>query len=97
MSKLCVLIAAAALLMAAPAFAADYKCANKDTSTKLNDYDIEIKEREEVVAEIKAEIKDSGGTTEQHKQALQSFEDKLEKVRQVRAELLRECAAKTAP
>lgn len=97
MPKLCVLIAAAALLVAAPALAADYKCANIDTRTRLNDYDIEIKQREGVVEEIKGEIKDSGGTTEQHKQALQSFEDKLEQVKKARAELIKECPAKTEP
>ncbi|MFN3625166.1 MAG: hypothetical protein ACK4TP_14020 [Hyphomicrobium sp.] len=97
MSKLAVLIAAATLLVAEPALASDYKCADKDTSTKLNDYDIEIKDRADVVAEIRAEIQESGGSTEQHKQALQTFEDKLAKATADRAALLKECGAESTP
>lgn len=83
-----------ALLLAAPALAADYKCANKATGVKLNDYDIEIKQRAEAVEEIRTEAKEAGGTTDQHKQALETFEQKLAAAKAEREKLLAECNGK---
>lgn len=81
------------LLLASPVCAADYKCSKPETSKKLNDYDIEIKQRAEAVEEIKTEAKEAGGTTEQHKQALDTFEQKLAKVKADREALLKECTS----
>ncbi len=97
MSNLRNLLAAGAVLAAACAHAADYKCSNKDTSVKLNDYDISIKNRAEAIAEMQDEAKAAGGTTEQHKKALEGFEEKLAKAKADREALLKDCPAKTAP
>lgn len=89
-------LAVGVTLLAQPVLAAQYNCAKKEMGVKLNDYDIAIKQREEVVAEIKGEIKDTGGSTEQQKQALQSLEEKLAKAKADREALLAECDAKPA-
>lgn len=83
-----------ALLLAGPVCAADYKCAKPETSKKLNDYDIEIKQRAEAVEEIRTEAKEAGGTTDQHKQALETFEQKLAAAKAEREKLLAECNGK---
>lgn len=91
------ILAVSAALLAQPAVAAEYDCANKDTVVKLNGYDITIGKREGAIAEMKGEIKDTGGATEQQKKALASFEEKLEQVKKARAELIKDCPEKTAP
>lgn len=91
------IVVAGAVLLALPAVAAEYDCANKDIGVKLNGYDITIGKREAAIAEMKDEIKGSGGATEQQKKALASFEEKLEQAKTARAELLKECPAGTAP
>jgi hypothetical protein len=92
-----ILVAGVLLLPSAPVVAADYGCAQKEIGTRLNDSDIEIKKREGVVAEIKAEIQESGGSTDQHKKALEAFEEKLAKAKATRETLLKECNGKSAP
>lgn len=90
-------LAALFLVLAHPAYAAEYNCAAKETGTKLNDYDIGIAKREAAIAEMRGEIKDGGGSTEQQKKALESYEAKLAKVMSEHEALLKECAAKTVP
>lgn len=97
MLKSAIILAAGALLLTQPAVATEYNCAVKETGVKLNDYDITIKKRAAAIAEMQAEIKDTGGATEQQKKALASFEEKLAKVKDDRAKLLAECPAKSAP
>lgn len=96
-TSLASLAAALLLVQAHPAYAAEYNCADKTTGAKLNDYDIGIGKREAAIAEMRGEIKDGGGATEQQKKALESYEAKLAKVKSEREALLKECAAKTVP
>lgn len=93
MLKLSTLLAACAVLLATPTLAADYKCANKETGVKLNDFDISIKNRSEAIAEMQDEIKQAGGSTEEHKKAIQILEEKLTKAKADREALLKECNA----
>ena len=93
MQKSLWIIAAGAMLVAAPLSAAEYNCANKDTTKKLIDYDIAIKKREAGVAEMHDEITQGGGVTEQQKKALATFEEKLAKSKSEREVLLKECGA----
>ena len=93
MLKPSTLLAACAVLLATPTFAADYKCADKAVGVKLNDFDIAIKNRSEAIGEMKDEIKQAGGSTEEHKKAIQILEEKLTKARADRAALLKECNA----
>lgn len=97
MLKFVTLLAASVALLASPSVAAPYDCAKKETAAKLNDHDIIIGKRESAIAEMKGEIKDGGGATEQQTKALQSFEDKLAKVKAERETLLKECTAQSAP
>ncbi len=91
------LVAAATVLLALPASAAEYNCAEKATGTKLNDLDITISKREAAITEMKEEVTAGGGSTEQQKKALGSFEEKLAKAKADREALLKECNAKSAP
>jgi len=91
MRTLSLLLALCAMVLLPPAFAADYKCAAQQTGVKLNDLDTAIRNREEAVSEMEAEAREAGGTTDQHKQVLQSFEEKLEKAKAEREALLAEC------
>jgi hypothetical protein len=90
-------LAALLLVQAHPACAAEYNCATKETGIKLNDYDIGIAKREAAIADMREEIKSGGGSTEQQKKALESYEAKLAKVKSEREALLKDCSAKTAP
>ena len=84
--------------LAAPAArAADYKCAKKETNVALNDHDMGIAERESSIKEMKAEISDSGGSTDDQTKVLKSFEDKLAKVKEARERLVKECSGEAAP
>ena len=84
--------------LAAPAaLAADYRCAKKETNVALNDHDIRIAKSEASIAEMKAEIAQSGGSTDDQGKVLASFEDKLAKIKGARAALIEECAGKPAP
>jgi hypothetical protein len=91
MLRVFIVIATCAPLLAAHAAAADDSCAKKELGVKLNELDLSIKNRQEAVAEMQAEAKEAGGTTDQHKKALESFEEKLAKVTAERATLLARC------
>jgi hypothetical protein len=90
-------IVSVALVLCSPAFAADYKCAEKGTAVALNNHDIAIAKREANIAEMKAEIHDSGGATEDQQKVLKSIEDKLAKMKDARGVLVNECSQKPAP
>ena len=85
--------AVAMVLAAEPAPAADYKCAKKETNVALNDHDIAIAQRESNIKEMKAEITEGGGSTDDQTKVLKSFEDKLAKVKDSRESLVKECSA----
>ena len=85
--------AVAMVLAAEPAPAADYKCAKKETNVALNDHDIAIAERESSIKEMKTEIAEGGGSTDDQTKVLRSFEDKLAKVKDSRESLVKECSA----
>ena len=77
--------------------AADYKCAKKETNVALNDHDIDIAQREANIKEMKAEIADSGGSTDDQTKVLKTFEDKLAKMKGAREILVKECSAAATP
>jgi hypothetical protein len=87
------IIAASTMLLSAPLAAADYKCADANTSKKLNDYDITISNRQAGVAEMLDEVKQGGGSTEQQKKALATLEEKLATAKTDREALLKGCNA----
>ncbi len=93
MLKMSALIAVCAALLAGPTLAADYKCADKATNVKLNDFDIAIKNRSEAISEMKDEIKQAGGSTEEHKKAIEILEQKLTQAKADREALLVQCNA----
>ena len=89
---------AAAMALAAPsALAADYRCAKKETSVALNDHDIAIAEREASIKEMKTEISEGGGSTDDQSKVLKSFEDKLARMKGAREALVKECSAAATP
>ena len=92
------LIFAVAMVLAAPsAPAADYKCVKKETNVALNDHDIAIAERESSIKEMKAEITEGGGSTDDQTKVLKSLEDKLAKAKAAREVLVKDCSATAAP
>jgi hypothetical protein len=93
MLKHALILAAGAMLLISSAHAAQYDCIDTKTSVALNDYDIKIKNRESAVAEMRDEIKGGGGSTEQQKKALESFEQKLAAAKAEREALLIGCKA----
>lgn len=90
-------IVSVALALCPPAIAAEYKCADNGTAVALNDHDIAIAKREANIAEMKAEIRDGGGATDDQQKVLKSLEDKLAKMKDAHAVLVSECSAKAAP
>ena len=97
MLRSAVVLAVAMLLAAQAAWAADYKCAKKETNVALNDHDLGIAERESSIKEMKTEISDSGGSTDDQTKVLKSFEDKLAKMKDARETLVKECSAAATP
>jgi hypothetical protein len=97
MLRTTVFLAAATLLATQAAQAADYKCAKKETNVALKDHDIGIAEREASIKEMKEEISTSGGSTDDQTKVLKSFEDKLAKMKEARAVLVKECGGESAP
>lgn len=93
MQKFAFILVASVALAAVPARAAEYACARKETGTKLNDYAISIGDREAAIKEMREEIKDGGGATDQQKKALAGFEEKLAKAKSDRDALLKTCNA----
>jgi hypothetical protein len=91
------LMLAAGVALCAPANAANYECVKQETAVALNDHDIGIANREAAVAEMKAEIAQTGGSTDEQKSVLEAFEEKLAKMKDKRAGLIDECAGKAAP
>ena len=92
------LVFAAALVLATQsAPAADYKCAKKETNVTLNDHDLGIAERESSIKEMKTEISDSGGSTDDQTKVLKLLEDKLAKMKESRERLVKECSGEAAP
>ncbi len=77
--------------------AADYKCAKKETNVALNDHDIAIAQRETSIKEMKVEITEGGGSTDDQTKVLKSFEDKLAKIKDARGILVKECSAAATP
>lgn len=90
---------ALAVIVSVPATvqAADYKCADAKINTAINDADISISKRENVIAEMKKEIKDTGGSTPQHDKAITHFEEKLAKLKEKREALMKECKGEASP
>ncbi|MBC7831043.1 MAG: hypothetical protein H7Y62_03390 [Hyphomicrobium sp.] len=97
MLRSALVFAVAMVLAAQSAPAADYKCANKETNVALNDHDIAIAEREGSIKEMKAEITESGGSTDDQTKVLKTFEDKLAKMKDAREILVKECSGTAAP
>jgi hypothetical protein len=97
MLRSAVVLAVAMLLAAQAARAADYKCAKKETNVALNDHDLGIAERKSSIKEMKAEISDSGGSTDDQTKVLKSIEDKLAKMKESRERLVKECSGEAAP
>ncbi len=97
MLRSAVVLAVAMLLAAQAARAADYKCAKKETNVALNDHDLGIAERESSIKEMKAEISESGGSTDDQTKVLKSIEDKLAKMKESRERLVKECSGDAAP
>jgi hypothetical protein len=97
MLRSALVFAVAMVLAAQSATAADYKCAKKETNVALNDHDIAIAERESSIKEMKTEIAEGGGSTDDQTKVLKSFEDKLAKVKDSRESLVKECSAAATP
>jgi len=97
MLRSALVFAVAMVLAAQSATAADYKCAKKETNVALNDHDIAIAEREASVKEMKAEIAEGGGSTDDQKKVLKSFEDKLAKMKDARETSSRTAAPRQRP
>lgn len=91
MLKSVLILAASVALIVQPASAVEYDCTNKETAVKLNDHDIKNKNREDAIAEMKSEIKDGGGSTDQQKKALEALEQKLAAAKADREKLLADC------
>ena len=97
MLRSALVFAVAMVLAAQSAPAADYKCAKKETNVALNDHDIAIAERESSIKEMKAEITEGGGSTDDQTKVLESLEDKLANAKAAREVLVKECSATAAP
>ena len=97
MLKSALVFAVAMVFAAQSAPAADYKCAKKETNVALNDHDIAIAERESSIKEMKTEITEGGGSTDDQTKVLKSFEDKLAKMKDAREILVKECSSTAAP
>jgi len=97
MLKHVVLAVVGCLLGVSPALAATYDCADKAAAAALAAHDEAVATREANIAEMKAEIAQSGGTTDDQKKVLKSFEDKLGQNKEQRATLIAACASKAAP
>ncbi|MTD96098.1 hypothetical protein GIW81_17300 [Hyphomicrobium sp. xq] len=97
MLRSAVVLAVAMGLAAPAAVAAGYKCAKKETNVALNDHDLGITERESSIKEMKAEIAESGGSTDDQTKVLKSIEDKLAKMKESRERLVKECSGEAAP
>lgn len=82
-----------AVLAPIPVRAVDYNCIQKETGTKLNDYDTSIADRTAAIAEMREEVKAGGGATEQQQKALTGFEEQLAKAKADREALLKTCNA----
>lgn len=79
-----------------PATAVSYDCPSKSTAVVLNDHDIAIAKREASIAEMRAEIVDAGGSTDDQRKLLESLQGKLATMKDARAKLIDECAGKAA-
>lgn len=77
--------------------AADYQCADAKINTALNNADASISKREKVIAEMKQEITDTGGSTPQHDKAITHFEEKLTQAKEKREALMKECKGVANP
>jgi len=88
------ILAAIALAFCGPAMAAEYDCKDKGTDTALKEADISISKREAAIAEMKKEMSEAGGSTNEHDKALATFEEKLKQAKEKRATLLADCAVK---
>ncbi len=97
MLRSAVLLAVAMGLAAPSVWAADYKCAKKETNVALNDHDLGIAERESSIKEMKTEISDSGGSTDDQTKVLKLLEDKVAKMKEARERLVKECSEGAAP
>jgi hypothetical protein len=95
MLRSALVLAVAMVLAAQSAKAADYKCAKKETNVALNDHDLAIAERQSSIKEMKTEITEGGGSTDDQAKVLKSFEDKLAKMKDTREGLVKECSAAT--
>jgi hypothetical protein len=95
MLRSALVLAVAMVLATQSSAAADYKCAKKETNVALNDHDMAIAERQSSIKEMKAEITEGGGSTDDQLKVLKSFEDKLAKMKDSRANLVKECSAAT--
>jgi hypothetical protein len=97
MLRSAVVLAVAMGLTAPSVWSADYKCAKKETNVALNDHDLGIAERESSIKEMKTEISDSGGSTDDQTKVLKLLEDKLAKMKEARERLVKECSGEAAP
>ena len=91
MRKRAILTAAIALASCGPALAASYDCKDQSTATALKQVDISISKREAAIAEMKKEMSDAGGSTNEHDKAVATFEEKVKQAKEKRTALLAEC------
>ena len=89
-----IVLVACAWLGAPPTFAATEECASKETAAALAAHDKNVAAREENIAEMRQEIAQTGGSTDDQKKVLQAFEDKIEQMKTKRAALVEACAGK---
>lgn len=97
MPKRLILLAASVCLCGPLPLAAAHECAKQETADALAKQDKDIAVREGNITEMRDEITQSGGSTDEQKKALRTFEGRLDQVKQKRAALLAECAEKSAP
>jgi len=88
------ILAAIALTSCGSVMAADYDCRDQSTATALGKVDVSISKREAAIAEMKKEMSDAGGSTNEHDRAVATFEEKLKQAKEQRAILLTECTVK---
>jgi hypothetical protein len=89
---------AATLCLVSPLFiAAASDCATEETTAALAKHDNDVAARESNIAEMRDEIAQGGGSTDDQKKVLKSFEDKLAQMKQKRVELVEACAGRAAP
>ncbi len=89
-----IVLVACACLGGLPTFAATEECASKETAAALAAHDQNVAAREANIAEMRKEIAQTGGSTDDQKKVLQSFEDKIEQMKTKRAALVEACADK---